>query len=111
MADRTTTHTPLEGDLEFRAGDKPTNPTQGKDPIVEILIGGRIVGVLSPPRPWGQSDWCIRLLVRDASEQGWHWTELLSRFSEEKHARFSVKQADNLLRNRYDLAQVDCIPV
>lgn len=101
------THAPLEGELTFRRGLKPKHPTDGKFAPVEILIDGRIVGVLSPPRPRGQSDWCIRMVVRDGTEQGWHFTELLSRFAEEKHARFSVTQADDMLRRRYDLFQLD----
>lgn len=107
MSESPTSHLPVEGDLTFRRGRKPSDPRLGLFATVDILMGGRIVGVLSPPRPREQTDWCIRLVVRDKTEQGWHWTELLSRFAEEKHARFSVTQADALLRRRYDLMQLD----
>lgn len=107
MSEPFTNHTPIEGELTYRRGRKPKDPRFGLFAPVEILVDGRIVGVLSPPRPREQTDWCIRLVVRDRTEQGWHWTELLSRFAEEKHARFSVTQADAMLRRRYDLLQLD----
>ena len=103
------THVPINGDLTFRKADRPSDPAHGIHAAVEIRIDDRIVGVIAPPRPRIQDDWCIRLIVADSTEQGWHWTELLSRFAEEKHARFSVEKADGMLRRRYDLKPLDYV--
>lgn len=102
-------HLPLEGELSFRKSDQISDPAHGIHAAVEIRIGEGIVGVIAPPRPRFQDDWTIRLIVRDRTEQGWHWTELLSRFAEEEHARFSVQKADGMLRRRYDLFPLEVV--
>jgi hypothetical protein len=104
----TPTHAPLQGALSFKKNPRSTGLAAIADPYptTQIKIGGREVGLISPPRPRGSENWSLRFMVKDASEScGWRWIGLRGRYETEEQARSSLFSMDDKVRRLYDLYQ------
>jgi len=99
-------HTPLVGDLTFLKDRRETGLAAIACPYpnTTIKIGGRQVGTIFAPRPRGESEWSISLMVVDPDAHcGWRTIRLAKRYPDEPAARLAMQGGDATLRARHHL--------
>lgn len=104
------THAPLTGLLTFRKDAPETGLASAARPWPDtaIKIGGRQVGTIRAPRPRGEDQWSVSLMVADRNAKcGWRTIVLARRFEDEASARLAIRGGDTALRIRHDLHQLE----
>ena len=97
----------MAGRLTFKRGPKATGLAGIGEPHahVDVKIAGYVVGSIVPPN-WRSkdSDWRVRLMVKDPARPG-GWTSALLTYKakDEADARAWLERVDTQLRAKYDL--------